>query len=282
MIFKEIFHFKTVTGATWNEVYYQNTGTLAEAARFTPSFRSRRLDCLSALCTWEKVTVVALTDPSIHTLTEIGRKGNNIGRPANIGEAAVITLSSSAQPGSRKLWMRGLLESSVSRNADTGQDEVSTDFANCLKWWIRALKAGGFIVLAKKRNGAGGILKVDVTNVDGTASDGTSIVTTKVPALLGTGNMVTMMSMDPKQFPGLNGSYRVLNVSGNTFTIKYRTVGDQAWDAAKGHAMKLDYYDTATIDPDISGFSYLGIRQTKNVVTGSRGAKRAARIRASA
>lgn len=279
MLFKEVWQFSSPGGGPWNEVYYESSGTLAEAASFNEAFRVSRLALLAEQCTWKKVRVSGVLDPSLHTLVNINRQGTREGSMANAAEAAVCTLASSVQPGSRKLWMRGLVENSVARSVTTGIGLASPSFLTDLSAFIERLARAGYVVLSKKKGIGNGIVKTRVTTVTPNVATGVSVLTTAAAHLLAPNDLVTLMSMDEKQFPGLNGTWKADVLTGTTFSIPYLPALGVEPAAKKGFAQKLAYWETATIDPKISGFSYLGSRQTKNPDTGSRGARRARRRR---
>jgi len=93
------------------------------------------------------------------------------------------------------------------------------------------------------------------------------------------GQSIQISQTSAKTLPGLNGSWTVSAVGGNTVTIAYVTPGHAAIDTDSGKVKRLVYLETAVINPAASGFSYMGSHDTKNPVTGSRGAKRAVRVR---
>jgi len=134
--------------------------------------------------------------------------------------------------------------------------------------------------LKKKKVGVGnGIIKTRILQVDGEPANGTSIITTKDNPLLVAGDYVEITRAEPKLFPGLRGPFKVLSTAGNTVTIQYSVPQNELIKSDKGLLAKLAYWEDALIDPDISGFAYGGSRKTKNAATGSRGAKRAQRLR---
>lgn len=282
-LFQETWQFQGLGGAKWNEVYYSVQGSLESASQFSAAFIKKRTDCLHAAFTWTKVRITQVLDKSVHTLVNINAPGTVAGveAPANPGEAAVINLASSIRSGNRKLWMRGLPENAINFSSTTGRSVLNPAFEGNLRTFINGICAPGYTyAIKRKKTGiANGIVKTRVLQVDGTAANGTSIITTKDAHLLVEGNYVEFTTMEPKLFPGLRGPFKVLGTNGLTFTVQYSVPQNELIKSDTGYSAKLSYWEDAVINPAISGFSYGGVRRTKNDGTGSRGARRAQRLR---
>lgn len=285
-LFQEIWSFAANSGARWNEVQYSTAASLAEAANFSPAFKKRRTDLLHDTCTWSKVRITQVTDPTIHTLVNINAQGTwgsgtGTGPPANPNEAAVINLSSTVRTGTRRLWMRGLPELAVQFNTITGRSYLFPEFAERLNSFISALglATNGYAIKKKKVGIGNGIIKTRILSVDGTAANGTSVLTFKDNPLLITNDMVEITRAEPKLFPGFKGPFKVLAAAGVSVTVQYSTPQNESILSDKAMGAKLSFWEDAIINAAASGFNFGGSRKTKNDATGSRGARSAQRLR---
>lgn len=282
-LFQEVWSFIGASSAKWNEVYYSISADLDGASNFTQHFKNSRLDLLHTSCTWQKVRITQVTDPTIHTLVNINLAGHDGPgeAPANPGEACVVNLASSVRSGSRRLWMRGLTENSVTFSPTTGQSIINPAFNTLLTAFIQRL-ASQFesYAIKKRKKGAGnGVIKTRVTRVDGTIGSGRARLFCEKDPMLAVGDMVQLSRFEPKLFPGLAGPFKVLAFEGFTVDVQYSVPQGENILSETGLAEKLIYYEDAVIDSSISGFQYGGVRKTKNVATGSRGARSAQRLR---
>jgi len=282
-LFQEVWSFRGNSGAKWNEVHFCVQPDLAAAANFTPAFINSRLALLHVTCTWVKVRITQVTDPTIHTLVTINKAGHDgpADNPANPGEACVVNLASSVRAGSRKLWMRGLAESSVTFNAVTGQSEINPAFDALLKQFIQKLgpTQANYAVKKRKKGENFNIVKTRVTRVDGTIASGRARLFCVKDPKLAVGDMVQITRAEPKLFPGLTGPFKVLAFEGFNFDVQYTVPQEENILSETTLAEKLVYWEDAIINPAISGFLYGGVRRTKNDSTGSRGARSALKLR---
>lgn len=288
-IFKEVWSFVSTPGGTWNEVYYVSSPSIVDATKFTPAFKAKRLALADQLTTWRKVRISDVTGTVKPVLVTINGKGTAAGElpedatfgPANVDEAVVLNLASITRPAKRKLWMRGVPEMVARRSPTTGETILREDFRMGINEFVDALNTTGYVILVSKPIGVDGIVRSDVTNINGTAATGQSVVTFAPAAAYQVGQRVIFKKASPKALPGLNGPYTVRAVTPNSITIDYRTPFDlEIDDAQMGFFHRLDYFDDAVIAKSpLSGFDYLGSRRSKNERTGSRGARRAVRLR---
>lgn len=288
-IYKEVWNFRSNTGGTWSDVFYSEAAALADAANFGNAFINKRLALLHPLNTFTKIRVSEDQNPRVSTIVNINRKGtgnygidpDNPPGPSNLGEAAVVTLASSAVAASRKWWLRGMPENGVSRLNETGEDYLAPKFAEALDSFLNTIARPNTTYIVHKISPAGQnqVVSVDVTRVDGSAANGFSILTCTAPPLVIQGNQIILSQFNPKDFPGLNGTFTVKAVNGNNVTIPYVTPESANLIPLTGKAKKRVVVPGAKLTRSLCGFSFLGTRQTKNPATGSRGAKRAVRIR---
>lgn len=280
-VFKEIWTFLSGSNK-WSEVYYSTANSLDRAASFPESLLNARLVLLDPFNNLQKIRVSDTANPRASVVVYIRRSGisslSGTG-PAPASQAIVSTLVSTTFPSSRRLWMRGHAQGYASRNATTGVDTLAPTFALFLNAWFAKLADNGYVIYAANRVGQNGIVNQKVTQVDGTAGSGTSVVTLSAPPAFVAGQRVTFGSMSSKDFPGLNGEYAVQSVAGNTFTILYATSQNLLIKANTGKVHRVLRVDNASITASRSAFSFIGERKTKNDSTGSRGARSAKRIR---
>lgn len=282
-IFKEIWNF-TSGANTWSEVYYSVASDLNGASGFTPAFLDKRLILLHPLNILRKIRVSNIAAARESVVISYNLAGQNTpftgANPASITDAVVCNLVSTAQPSNRRLWLRGVTDGDQFRNAATGNDELRPGFDTLLKAWFVALQTNGYIILARIPPGSSGVIKSYADRVNGAAATGNSIVTLPNPFTGVVGDIVTFHNFNEKDLPGLKGKFRVDAIAGNTITVQYTTPFNANIVPAQGYVKKLVYYDTAIINGTKSNYSFAGGRKTKNVQTGSRGARSAVRIRA--
>lgn len=280
-LYKTVFSFISsgTGGGRWSEVYYRAKATLAEAANFTPLTIDRRLAILNNVSTWTKVRVSQVGAPRITTtvtINRIGLPGFSTSAPENTGESHVIVLASSARPATRRLWLRGLYTGNQFRNSLTGNWELGPLANARINSWVNQLGSANFsgAILARKPAGVDGIINRNIVQIDGTAADGTSIITLDGDALVLAGGQLAISGVSDRRLPGLAGSFTVLASATPNYTINYAVPTNAVIIPTRGTVRKLEYYEDALIDRDISGWAYGGVRQTKNDFTGSRGAFR--------
>jgi len=281
-IWKEIWTFQSGT-ATWSEVYYSVASTIKDAATFDTPFLNKRLALLDKFNILRKIRVSAVAGIKQSFVAGINRNGLfssaiDVG-PANVTEAVVCNLVSTVSPASRRLWLRGTNEEFVKRLPGTGQDFLWPNFAAWMKVWFQALDAANYIILKRLKDGEGGVVTQKVNQVNGAAADGTTVITCQGNVGVNTNDMVTLAKFNTKDLPGLNGNFKVLEVAGNTFKVQYSTPGNETFKTSTGTAKKLAFSELCRISGTVSNFNFLGGRKTKNVSTGSRGARPARRVR---
>lgn len=281
-IFKEIWSFSSSNSGTWSEVWYEEAGSIAIASSFSTGLLNARLRLASQLTVLDKIRVSQVDSPRVSVVKPVNLNGlvdAALNNPLDDSWAVIVTLSSSAVAATRKWWCRGC-GNQFGRDAVSGRTVYSPEFAANMKSWISYTKAANFVVLKITPIGQGGVVKVRATSANGTANNGTTTITTQAAHGLLVDNLVAITQANKKELAGLNGRFRVLAVTDAThFTVQYRTPDNVDIPMATGYARKIAFMTGAVIDPAISGVSFVGSRKTKNVSTGSRGARSAQRIR---
>lgn len=285
-IYKCVFQFTSpgTGGGRWSEVYYRAKPDLAAAATFALGAIAQRLALLSVINKLAKIRISQVDSPRVTTLVNVASSGAmlfGLDTPENTGESHVLTLSSNIRPASRKLWMRGLNAGAMTRDAASGDWVLYPPVKALMDNWVGILAGDAFagVILARKKTLADGVNPINIVSVNGTAANGTSIVTTAAALPVIAGGSISISGVNDRRLPGLNGSYKVLTIAGAAITIGYTVPGDINVTPEHGTAKKLEYFEDARISAAISGWSYGGVRQTKNDFTGSRGAYRRARSR---
>jgi hypothetical protein len=240
-----------------------------------------RLAFLSDRNYLEKITVAEVGNPRNSFPVPIRAQGMDlISRPAVLSTAVVWTLRSSAVKAQRQWWIRGFCAIDAQRDDVTARDLLRPGFVTNVNAFIALLKANSYCVLPQARPGSPGVNAVAVSSVDGTAATGYALVTTKVAHGLIVGNIAQFQKFSKKDLPGFNGRFKVVTQPDATsFTVNYATPENSRVVTFAGTVKQYLIVPGATIDPDISVFNFIGEHKTKNVGTGSRGARSAARVR---
>lgn len=282
--YKQIWYWEG-GGSTWTDVYYRAGTQLESAANLPLAFINKRLRLLDEFFTLKKIRTSDTTLSRSSIITPYNLAGQwsdwqeSDDPPATTSEAVVLTLVSTANPCSRRVWIRGIGEDAATRSKESGRDVLSPIFSEAIKEWIKALASNGYIIYAKVKQNPANTRRI--TEVDGTGGVGQSIIKTDqaIPGL----NLpltIEISQTSAKDLPGLNGTFQVQGISQGLYPIiNYVTPQNALYKLANGIVKKKAYTDNAVIDPTKSNFNFVGSRQTKNINTGSRGARPAKRIR---
>jgi hypothetical protein len=275
--------FSAAQGGVWNEVYYIDGSSVATSALISSAVRSARLALLSPNNTWLASRAAQVFTPRVTAISTLGYEGQGpsgggVG-PETVGSCAVINLAGSAG-GARKLWMRGLSDADVVFSPTSGQAAPPAGFISRVNTWIKAMVNDGYgLIQVTPRAATGQYANVNILKVDGSAGNGTSIVTLASAPGYPTPSRVIIGGASKKDLPALNGRWQVLAVAGSTITIPYQTPSALISTGGNAHVRLETYGATNVFSYAASGFAYYGTRITKNFNTRSRGARRAQRIR---
>lgn len=268
-------------GSTWNEVYYQE-GSSAEAASLLSSlFRSRRLALLHPTYTLQSVyaaNVAGGRDTSIDVLNLPGQASTLFG-PATSGDTAFCNMKSAAGT-SRKLMLRGLPDTFIVKNVNTGKDAPPAFFTTPLNaFFLRLANEGYGIRSVSAPTVVGALAPRSIITVDGHTNPGLSILTLDAPGLYLVGDRIIITRASPKDLPGLNGHWPVRAVAGNLVTIPYQTTLSLSLGGGQAQCRKEVYSATQVFSAGQCKFAYYGTRRTRDFFTRSAGARRAVRLR---
>ncbi len=284
--FRVTWNFREIQGSSFNEVYYVDATNAAAATTAIPTLLSSRLALLYPGHTLRAIRAAQVDANRVTSTKPINLKGTAKALtvqvdPSIAGAAAVISLAG-ATGGSRKLWMRGLFDDFINIDSATGADAPLAGFIDALQTWFKALALANYGVRQVAGQSIGPLTNLKILRVDGTAGVGTSVITCAGPPLYAPGARVIIGGASKKDLPALNGRWQLIGgITANTFVIPYQT--PQGLLVNGGNAkVRLEQYNAVV--PFLAancGFSYFTTRSTKNPTTGSRGARRAVRIRTS-
>lgn len=280
--YRVTWQFNENTGATFNEVYYRTAGTPAAAGAIDAAITAR-LPLLHNLNTLLQIRVADVDNVRSTFIQPVNLAGtyNGITPPVAPGLCAVLILGGTIR-GSRRVWMRGLPDGYIARDETSGKDKPPGNFVNLLTTWFSAMAGVGYglrYLFSPSEGGA--YVYLPVTQVDGTAGNGTSIVTVVGASPFFANDTAIFGKASKKDLPAFNGRFTVLAESGQTITVAYATPGNALVKSPGARARKGAYHNVDVFNPASCRFGWYGTRTTKNPLTHSRGARRAARIRTS-
>jgi len=170
----------------------------------------------------------------------------------------------------------------MKRNKDSGLDEPPSALLDALLVWFVSLAANGYGLRRLATQVPGPLQNVKILSVDGTAKDGTSLVTLAQAPGYPFPSRVVIGSASKKDLPGLNGRWSLVSAPvGAVVKIPYQTPQGLLVTGGNGKMRQESYQAINVFDPPSCSFSYFGTRTTKNPTTHSRGARRAVRNRTS-
>lgn len=295
-VFRQTWFFAGAQGATWEEVWDVQADTYLKAeppkpTAANPGIVGKRMACAHKTVTLQKITTRDLNDrskpPSEKPYNVSGTAANAGGNPANTDEAAVILIGCSSGDGEvrshRFLWMRGLEEEAVTRDATSGNPVLSADFRDNLNRFIDALRGEDdnprrYGMLPRVRSSwEGPNFRFRITNVAGALNQDFCVLTLAENPGWVRGQTIQINGTNKKLLPGLRGLFTIEEVAGNLITVGYRV--PQVAPPASGYAYAVVRPDFCFVTKSGSDFAYLGSRQSKKPVTGSRGRRSAVRLR---
>lgn len=281
--FRVVLEFAENNGAGFNEVYYLTATSIANLQPFPgPQFIQQRLQLLNPLNTWLRIRVSQVASPRITTVINVNQAGTSIapGGPLPPGAAMVLALSG-APTGSRKLWMRGLSQSHYLRDPMSGKDILDAALTAALPTYFATLQANNLGILQLTPNSGPNTVngKFTITQVDGTAGNGTSILTFVGASGWAVNTRLLMSGFSKKDLPGLQGQFTVIAVGAQTVTINYQTPELSIVKTPGAAARYAPYQAVSIFNPARCSFDHWGTRTTRSPLSHSRGARRAVRLR---
>lgn len=266
-------------GGTWSETWYRSAVNMGVATYFSDPLLYPRLNMMSPLSQLTKIRVSQVGNPRVTAIVQLNRQGTHpfATTPAPIDSAIVCNVSSSVIPATRRWWLRGWDSEDAFRDNVGGNDVFTAYLRGQLVTWFTQLNNAGFEILPVAKTNNVQNANYPVSQIDGTAGNGQAVLTVNNPAFWTVGNTLILTRFSKKDLPGLNGRFTVLNTTNNVTTIPYVVPGNQKMATPGAQLRLLTYVSGCTIDPYISGPSFIGGRQTRSPFTGSRGARSANR-----
>lgn len=283
--FKQVWSFASpgIKGGIWSETWYLSSSSLTNAAFIPTDLMRARLSLLNAKNQITKIRVSQVGNPRATTVVNVKQYGldafPNPVAPAPIDSAIVCTISSSVVPATRRWWLRGWDVGDAFRDVNTGNDVFGQALVSGVKDFLTALQKYSYEILVLQKATTAPYGWTKVISVDGTAANGTSVVTFAGNFVPPVPSQVIFGQFSKKDLPGLQGVFTIqsLGVPANSIVIPYSTPGYIKVIPATGRGRQLGYISGAVIDLTISGPSFIGGRKTRSPFTGSRGARSANR-----
>lgn len=281
--FRVTFNFVGQDGGGWNEVYYQDGGTIS-SVNLSIATISARAALLHPLNRWRTVRIVQVDSPRVTRNQQVNQGGtaNAAGTgPLSNGDAVVVLLSSLAG-GSRKLWLRGCPAAFMLKDPVTGVDIPPAELQKRLGYYYATLAADGFGIRQLQGITPGPLTPIKILKVDGSAANGTSVVTLASAPGYPFPSRVLIGGASKKDLPALNGQFSLVSApAGALVTIPYQTPQSLVVNGGNAKMRQALYTSTHVFDPPSCGFDHFGTHATRTVNFRSRGARRAARLRTS-
>lgn len=277
-----VWEFIESNGSSFNEIFYKDADQISSAVEVPQTLINARLPMLHYLNTLLRVRVSntqALRQTGTKPINLVGTYGGQ-SPPLPVGDACVLALASNAG-GSRKLWMRGLPDIYQARDNKSGQDAPQGPLLKLLDTYYNELSKAGYGIRRLTPPAPGPLANVKITQVDGTAKNGTSVLTFQQAPGYAVPGQIVIGGASKKDLPGLNGVFSLIAVNGALVTIPYQTPGGLVVTTTTAHARQAVYQATAVFTPSLCAFDHFGTRTSKNPLSRSRGARRAARLRSS-
>jgi hypothetical protein len=268
-------------GASWTELYYKTASNITAAQAGLDETFAYLASVFRAAGTYVAgIRISNLLRPRESVLANLPVPTNllNGQAPDPVTTAALWRLVSADKLANRGLWVRGLTDSSVVRDADTGQDKPSAALRNGLADFINQMVTAGLQIQKLPPIDGTSVFSYRVGAVV-VAAGGATTLTLMDPITMGPSKKIILAGMDPKDWPGINGSYTVTALSTTSLQINYKARGDARTVPVSQGKIRLKEYTYSSIDPISCLFRKFGKHSTKSGPFGGRGAKRPARLR---
>lgn len=279
--FRNTLTFVGQDGSTWNEVYYQDAGGIAQTGFSNPTI-SGRLGLLNHLnlLRVNRITQVDVPRVTRQTIYNLPGTGGASTTPPTPNTTAIVVSLSSLTGGSRKMWIRGGNATDVAKDPTTGRDAPPPNLLFRLAQWFTLLMGDGFGLRTLQGIVPGPLTPIKILKVDGSAANGTSLVTLAAAPGYPFPSRVLIGGASKKDLPSLNGQYSLLAApAGAIVQIGYQTPGSGIVTGGKATMRQAIYNPTHVFTDSLCGFDHYGSHATRVANFRSRGARRAARLR---
>lgn len=282
------FHYASAAGAVWEENFWRDSGDAESATDFpAPVIAARR----SMLSTAARLTSITATRVSgIH---QSHRRPMNLpgtaAPPTNSLNPEFLDISASAVVwsligtlGAKRLWwIRGCPDYETYRTP-LGFDTITARLKNAIDTFVALLPGNGVGIVRLIKSAKDGNAATDyrrITALEAVDNAKNTKVTVQGAHGITAPAQVLLGLLSKKRFPGMNGRYDVLAVTGvNSVVVGYTLPRVPAGNPAPGRMRAHVFRANDLIRPDLCGLSHNYHRDTKDA-EGSRGAKRPKRLR---
>lgn len=286
-ILKEVWHYALAPSVTFNEVLYRSGDNVAAVTNVLgrdATIVTRRIALLDNLATLETISVSEVGSRGAAVPVPIGL----IGRQRDSGNtsyyhhdaAVVVNLGSVNPPSRRKMWMRGWPAAAFLNASDDTPPRLKPRNADLLGEWLDVVcdvVGPKYIVLSRKKLADVGA-NFGVINQVIAHDDGTTTIKTNGANIPGVnqGDSISISLRGVPELRGISGTY-LFAPTGlvGTYTIPFRAKAGTYDNIIDGRAWKAAYRENTFFSRGVAAFRYIGTRRSKNVGTGSRGARRA-------
>lgn len=267
-------------GKGFQEVFYRNASNIQAASTFDLDFRYAATSFRNPLTVLKKARVSEVTNNRNTAVINLNTSSTyNPGNPAVTGLAAVFNLNGLAPGGTRRIWLRGLTAVDIVRSQTTGDDQISSNLDLHTSYYFRKLQSLNFTIQFLTPTGTAPNIYQRITTLDGTAGAGVvrlTYVGTSPPVL---GKLVKITQVSPKDWPGLNGLFKVLALAGQTFDIAYNLHTTAVGAEVKTGRWRPANYLYGVIDSSRCEFGNFSTRITGKSPLGGRGRRTGTRLR---
>jgi hypothetical protein len=283
-VYRLIYQFTAPQGSRWNELYYF-TGNSPTDAAIVPQGNgtAARLNMLTPSCVLRSVTSTDVANPRSVTRWTLNWLGTYPVALAagSAPETSLVCNLVGVSGSTRKLWMRGVPAQEVETSPSSGISLFSARFQSYFRSMITNFAASGRGIRKLTPT-----LKYTITSIAAGPATGQTVITYNpasqtTPPSFAVGSMIIIRKTDPKQLPALKGSFTIIAVGSNTITVPYQLPYSTVVTGNLGYVRQQAYNSVDIFNPVACSLAYWGSHATKVFTQGSRGARRAPRIRLS-
>lgn len=298
-IWKLVWHFSQRPGITFNEVHHciQTTRNDVIALNAGNEMIYTRLRFLEDTAKLETIYISeqGILGPGQPVpVNRHGLEGGSASTNAYHPDAAcVVNLVSTDVPGRRKIWLRGMSSKWIFRDPVTNEASLTGEGQSLLGEWLTVYTGQGMNHIVNKRGVGGAIGDALVALVNKVAQHGPNPAPNSRLYMSSAGwvdnvlvnDTIVVFSVLDRALVGLPGAYKVIakgsDDGGPYVVVNYRMPTGLVSVTASGvaRAYRAVTAEGAIIVMPPSRFAYIGTRRSKNIATGSRGARRRVKSR---
>jgi hypothetical protein len=275
--FKLVFQF-TQPSKGWSEVYYRTATDVRAASVLSQSFIDSMRNFRANITTLIKVRVSDVLNNRSSVVVPINQVGGPTpGLTADItASAAVVTLNAPLVGSSRKVWLRGLPDTYITRDLTSGIDTPDPRLLSGINNFLNQLAVSAFTVRALAKIGVPPNVFTTLISVTSVAGAGTITLNFAAGPTFAIGTQINITQVSQKLFPGLKGTFTIVSSTVTTAVIAYNALTTGTSLLTRGRIRPVNYL-FGNIDFQTSNFSNFGTRATGKNPLGGRGAKRGTR-----